>query len=472
MPPVNGKRLWRPTKEQRKRTIKLAISSTIISTIAGTCIGNNIITLLAVDLGAGPVFVGFLTFAGAFPVVFRAFTMSTMERVGKKRLLVYWTTIGTIFILPMLAVPPLAQRSADYFRLCLWIIMFSSAVRYTLFALGDTGWFPILQDSVPRSITGRFFASMRVAWQTALLIATLAVAWLLKGEGHAFWKFEVLFAAALLLHVIKVFTFIPMVERPPHPPREGSPSIVERMLEALREAPMRAYLMYLVTYTFAMSVTGQFRLMMLKEEAHYSNAFIIFTTSLAPVGAILTLRLWGRIADRFGNRAILNITHLGMILSCCAWVFVHNSVTGMLLTTFLYFIMSVFGSGTGIVQTRYMMHIVPVEKQYYITICNVASGVVSGLAPLIGGFFLDWTSGIRFETRYVDFNNYNILFVLSAILFVLPHIQRKTLSIAHETSTIEVIAFVTRPLLTMFGPFASITRPRTPHNRPKQTELP
>jgi MFS family permease len=465
MPSDSGKRLWRPTKEQRKQTIRLAISSTIISTIAGTCIGNNIITLLAVDLGAGPVFVGFLTFAGAFPVVCRAFTMSTMERVGKKKLLVYWTSIGTFFILPMLAVPLLAQRSESYYLLCLWIILGSSAIRYTLFALGDTGWFPILQDSVPRSITGRFFASMRVAWQTALLIATLAVAWLLKGEGHAFWKFEVLFAAALLLHIIKVFTFIPMVERPPHPSKDDSPGIRERMMEALGSGPMRAYLLYLITYTFAMSVTGQFRLMMLKEEAHYSNAFIIFTTSLSPVGAILTLRLWGRMADRFGNRAILNITHVGMILSCCAWVFVHNSVFGMILTTALYFIMSVFGSGTGIAQTRYMMHIVPIEKQYYITICNVATGMVSGLAPLIGGFFLDWTSGIRFETRFVDFNNYNILFVLSAILFVLPHIQRKTLSIAHETSTIEVITFVTRPLLTMFGTFASITRPRSPHKR-------
>jgi MFS family permease len=466
MPPTSSKRLWRPTKDQRKRTIKLAITSTIISTIAGTCIGNNIITLLAVDLGAGPVFIGFLTFAAAFPTVCRAFTMSTMERVGKKKLLVWWTGIGTIFIVPMLLVPPLAARGEKYFGICLGIVLVSSVIRYTLFALGDTGWFPILQDSVPRSITGRFFASMRVSWQSASLIATLAVAWFFRGPSHtAFWKFEVIFAVAILMHVLKVITFRGMVERPPHPPKETPPSILTRMLEAWADQPMRAYLLYLMTYTFAMSVTGQFRLTMLKA-AGYSNSFIIFTTSLAPLGAILTLRLWGRIADRFGNRAILNITHVGMIVSCCAWVFVHNSTFGMILTTVLFFVMSVFGSGTGIAQTRYMMHIVPVEKQYYITICNVANGVVSGLAPLMGGFFLDWTAGITLQTRLVDFNNYNILFVLSAILFVLPHIQRKTLSLAHETSTVEVIAFVTRPLLTMFGPFVSITRPHTPHKRP------
>jgi MFS family permease len=309
---------------------------------------------------------------------------------------------------------------------------------------------------------------MRTGWQTALLLATLAVAWFLKGDGHAFWKFEVLFAIALLLHLVRVFTFIPMVERPLHPLGQRPPSMLERIIEVVSDRPMRSYLMYLATYTFAMSITGQFRLMMLKEEAGYSNSFIIFTTSLAPLGAILTLRLWGRMADRFGNRAILNITHTGMIISCCAWVFVHNSPVGMVLTASLFLVMSIFGSGTGIAQTRYMMHIVPVEKQYYITICNVTSGIVSGIAPLVGGFFLDWTSGIVFQTRLVDFNNYNILFVLSAALFVLPHIQRKTLSIARETSTIEVIAFVTRPLLTMFGPFASLTRPHVPHRqRPK-----
>jgi len=438
--------------------------------VAGTLMGNNIITLLAVDLGARPIFVGFLTFAASFPVVFRAFTMNTMERVGKKRLLILWTSIGTVFIIPMLAVPLLAWRSEEYYRLCLWLILVSAAIRYTLFALGDTGWFPILQDAVPRRITGRFFASMRTGWQTALLVATLAVSWFLKGEGRSFWKFEVLFAVALLLHVVKVFTFVPMVERPPHPPKTNPPSVMSRMLEAWSNGPMRSYLYYLMAYTFAMSVTGQFRLMMLKEEAHYSNSFIIFTTSLSPVGAILSLRAWGRIADRFGNRAILNITQIGMIASCCAWVFVHNSTVGMVLTTFLFFVMSVFGSGQGIAQTRYMMHIVPMEKQYYITICNVATGVVSGLAPLVGGFFLQWTSGIVFQTRLVDFNNYNILFVLSAILFFIPYLLHRRLSIAHETSTVEVMAFVTRPLLTMFGPFAAITRPFRPRNHTDEPE--
>jgi|GEM_PF-1509483 len=468
--PTNEARLWRPTKAQRKRTIKLAITSTIISTVAGTCIGNNIVTLLAVDLGAGPVFIGFLTFAAAFPTVFRAFTMSTMERVGKKRLLVFWTTIGTFFMVPMLLVPLLAWHNERYFVVCLWIILVSSAIRYTLFALGDTGWFPILQDFVPRSITGRFFASMRTSWQTALLVATLAVAWFLKGQERAFWKFEIVFAIALALHVLKIFTFIPMVERPPHPPRTLSPSILARLRDAWHDSAMRSYLMYLMTYTFAMSVTGQFRLMMLKEEAKYSNSFIMFTTSLAPLGAILALRVWGRIADRFGNRAILSITNVGMIISCCAWVFVHNSILGMILTAVLFFVMSVFGSGQGIAQTRYMMHVVPAEKQYYITVCNIAAGVVAGLAPLFGGFFLDWTSGIVFRTRLVDFNNYNILFVLSAVLFMVPHLQRRQLSMAHETSTVEVIAFVTRPLLTMFGPFANITRTRNIRNHPERAE--
>ena len=89
-----------------------------------------------------------------------------------------------------------------------------------------------------------------------------------------------------------------------------------------------------------------------------------------------------------------------------------------------------------------------------------------GIAPLLAGVFLKLTAGFGFKTTLLPagtFNNYHLLFVISAALYIWPHILHRKLGQSKDTPTMQVIAIVTRPILSMFGPFI-----RTSAEKPRQ----
>ena len=119
----------------------------------------------------------------------------------------------------------------------------------------------------------------------------------------------------------------------------------------------------------------------------------------------------------------------------------------------LFFAVSVFGSGNGIAQTRYLFHAIPNHKQNYINIVNIFFFVACAIGPVLAGLFLYFGRDWHFTSGAVDLNNYHALFLLNGLLFLLPHILRRKLRLVKEKSTVEVMTIMARPLRNMIGPF-------------------
>jgi MFS family permease len=185
----------------------------------------------------------------------------------------------------------------------------------------------------------------------------------------------------------------------------------------------------------------------------YGAGFILAAISMVSLGSIFSLKYWGALADRFGNRAIFSISHIGMIFSALLWIVVEKSTFGSVLIFVLFFAVSVFGSGNGIAQTRYLFHAIPVNRQNHINIVNMFFFVSCAIGPLLAGLFLHFGRNWHFTSGAVDLNNYHALFLLNGLLFLLPHTLRRNLRLAEEKSTIEVMTIMTRPLRNMIGPF-------------------
>jgi MFS family permease len=177
------------------------------------------------------------------------------------------------------------------------------------------------------------------------------------------------------------------------------------------------------------------------------------------LGAIISLRFWGKLVDRFGNRFIFTLAIIAMPLFTAPWIFVGENSSILVLA--LFFLWSIFHSGNGIAQTRYMLHAVSPKKQNQINIINVISAFAMGLAPLFGGLFLKLTAGVRFNLARLAFDNYDLLFVISSAAFIAPYLLRKSLRQKKDTPTMHVLAIVTRPMLSIFGPFLRPNSRRT-----------
>jgi MFS family permease len=439
------------TDTQRHRSMNFAILIASCTAVAESASAGNILTLVSLKLGAQELFIGALSFFALAPSLFGVFTMAAIERMGKRRVLVLWHSIASIFFIPFLLLPVLNRYWSA--KACLAVILIAVLLKSISNALATTGWLPLLQDIIPKDITGRFFAKLGTCWQSAGLVTIAFASWLL-GKQPDWWKFQLLFGIALVGYIARAASITQMSERPPLPHRTSRRSIISRVIDFLGERELRFLMLYICFYMFAAMVCEPFKIKMLKDLG-YSDGFILAVTVMLNLGAIISLHFWGRLADRFGSRAIFGISHIGMIVSTFMWVMVGKSAFDSILVFILYIFYSIFHNGNGIAQTRYILHAVPSNKQNYINIINMATIFSWAVAPLLGGLFLTFTKNHSFHSSAATPENYRILFITAAALFIIPHLLRRKLELKKDTPTMHVIAFVTRPLRNLFGPFVN-----------------
>ena len=435
------------TPGQRRTSMNFARIGACNAVVGACCISGHVLQLAAIKLGAGEVILGLLSVMLVSTWACRTFTMSAVEKHGKRKVMIFWKTISTICIIPFLFVPLFAGKWPQ--AVCLAIILAATLARVTAYALGNTGWFPLLHDIVPRRITGRFFANLRMTWQTAHLLTLLGISFFL-GHNSAWWKFEIVFVVALIAYTIRTLCIIPMVENPNHKAEHTPPPVTKRFAEVFAVKELRMLTLYITSYMIAATVANPFKIKLLKD-LDYSDGIVLAATSMIGVGALISLYFWGKLADKFGNRAILAITHIGMPISTVLWVFV--DADSKILVFALFLIWSIFNSGNGIAMIRLLLHAIPSDRQNQINVIYVISDFLMGLAPLLAGLMLAITAGTTIQTPINTVNNYQIFFIVTASLFILPHLAIRGIKNTKDASTMQVIAIMARPLLNTLIPF-------------------
>lgn len=416
----------------------LAITSAVMSTIALFSLTGNVLILFAMKFGARPAYIGALSFALMVALTSRTLTMPSLEKRGKIWTLIFWNVISLFFIPPLIVLGLLAGRITA--PTALTILFAVSFLRMMTHGMGETGWFPLLHDIVPHRLIGRFFGVMRTAWQTAAMVFYLLIGFFL-GKDSPWWKFVLLFSIALIAYILRLICLSRCRESHTH--RQVTwKQILDNHIEVLRNRQLRWLTIYMTLFAFACGVMFPFRITLLKELGYGDGFIIIGADVMNCLGAILSLRQWGRLSDRFGNRPVLGATFLLVPIATLGWLVVRPDQH--LYIAALFFISSISLNGNMLIQTRYQMRIIPADKQNLINaMCNIIY-LFSGLGPLVGGWILHLT-----ETANVisPRNAYDLVFVLSSLLFLGPALIRRRLTEPADRTTKEVAWVYTRDFL-------------------------
>ena len=443
----------------RRRSIRAAIFTAILHTLGATCLLAGTLQLYAISQGADDLFLGLLACSVWVGAPFLLVGISFMRRFGKRRILILWTGILPAISLAIVVVLPLAgQMGWLSSRSILYLLIAVMLVRSITDSIGGAGWFPLLQDNVPSRITGKFFGIFRRYWQCCVLVCTLLLAWFL-GKEPGWWKFCVVFALGEISFIVKIYFLRQLKEKPIENQTTAPPSTWHAVKLAFTHHKIRYFLGYTLLYNIAAFMCLPFQIKYLKELG-YSDGFILFATSMVSLGAIVSLRYWGRLSDRFGNRAVFNFSHLGIIIAIACWLLVGQNLFSAIFVFVLYGLWSIFQSANGIAQTRYMMHTVPETDQSAIVVIHSVSFFSIALAPLIGGLCLWLMSEVQVQSGAIQMNRYHLLFVFSALLISVPHSMHKHFQVNQESSAYEVFTIVTRPLRMLFGSFVSFPTKR------------
>ena len=443
----------------RRQSIRAAIFTAMLHTIGASCLLAGALQLYCLSLGAENLYLGALNCAIWAGSPFLLLGMVLMRRFGKRRILVFWAGIMPAVCMAFAALLPVMGRFG--WISSTWILYWLLAavlMRSVTDSIGGAGWFPILQDNVPSRITGKFFGTFRIYWQSCVLVTTLLIAWFLGGNP-AWWKFCVVFAIGEAAFIVKIIFLKQLKEKPIPEQPENVPSSWVLLKRALSDPATRHFLSYILLYNIAAYMCPPFQIKYLKELG-YSAGYIVAATSMISVGAILTLRLWGKLADRFGNRSIFGLSHTGMMVILAGWVLIGNNSFSAILVFALYAGWSVFQSANSIAYTRHMFHTVPESDQSNMVIVNAIIFISVAIAPLISGLFLKLSADWHIRSGGLDINHYHMLFLLAALLVLAPRAICKKFQNNVETSAVEVFVVITRPLRMLFGSFVSFPTKR------------
>jgi len=367
----------------RARGRRLAITSHPAGMTFWTVYTEHIPTLLLVSLGASEFQIGL---QGSFLPGLQLLQLPTLRkiaRIKKRTILMLGQVAALLGALPLLFLDPLMSFGEAAVR---GIALVSFALVAAGLNVGNTVWFPMLRSYVDSDRIGHFFGLIRSSWHLALIVYFVAAQqWLAHNPGD----FASLFAAAWFLGLLRMALIARMPERSER--TEGKIRVREAFARVREDSKLQRYLVGVTLCAAIRTSTMPFAIVMLRREIGFSESHILLTTLAYYSGGLVSLYLWGRIADRIGSAPIFRITALGMAsLLLLLFAIDSDSQQNLILSLFFFFGFSLLTAGFGVADTRVLFQLSPPEAPARtLVISGVITNVIRALAPILVGVILE-----------------------------------------------------------------------------------
>lgn len=192
-----------------------------------------------------------------------------------------------------------------------WLIIVGTALYFACSHFIAPTWNSLIADHLDQHERGAYFARRAKIVASLSFIALGSAGWLLslwQHESFAWIGFALTFTIAGFARLIsaRALSRVPDIHHAGHRDRQDG----FRAFLAATSAGFRRFLLFSGLMHAAVLIAGPFFVIYMIRDLHWS--YLNYGTWLAAgiLGQLMTLNAWGRIGDRFGNRALLTITGL------------------------------------------------------------------------------------------------------------------------------------------------------------------
>ncbi|MBC7529308.1 MAG: MFS transporter [Chthonomonadaceae bacterium] len=405
------------------RGLQVAIREGCSSTIWSSLTTNIFLTGFALWLGASPFLIGLLTaiptFAGLIQVVSSFFSDRLPQR---KPFIALFSVVGRTLWLPILLLPFFFSKETS---LALFLPLY--ALSHLCLNIPTPAYMAWMSDLVPADHRGRYFGRRNMIMGFVGMAVGLPAAWfldlMLKGRNQGAVGFAVLFGVGVIGGWV-AFYFLGKQPEPPLTHSQTSRPTGWRGAWEYYRTPfedknfvrlMGFSVVFGMGQFFAMPFFNVYALQRLRLDY---TSLQIFSTVTA-IMSLLTMPLWGGLADRFGNKPLLAIGAVGVVPIPIYWAL--TSPTKPALALFLLQLINVqsgiFWAGVGLTQFNLLIRSAPPEKTpIYAATMAAVTGLTGGLAPLLGGATMKAFENSTFHIYRFTLDNYRITFLVAALL--------------------------------------------------------
>ncbi|MBW4490706.1 MAG: MFS transporter [Trichocoleus desertorum ATA4-8-CV12] len=273
---------------------------------------------------------------------------------------------------------------------------------HLLGAIGSASWLAWLATLVPRQLRGRYFGFRNSAFSLTSLVAIpllgLAVS---RFPGGSIQGFGVLMLVGIVAGLISLGCQSGMTDVNPQARLAALPTKSEPTVGASAAVPISdaahismlkhphflMYLLYFGLWAFGVNLCNPFFNLYLLDNLSVDVSWVTLYNGLGAGATLLMLVLWGKLADRIGNRPILVLDGILVAIIPLLWLGTgHNSLSLWLWFPLLHLLGGGAGAAIDLCINNLQLAIAPVRHHTtYFAITAAIGGVCGAMGAMVGG---------------------------------------------------------------------------------------
>ena len=390
------------TKNDIRTSLQASTVDAIFASIFSLSTGGILVSNLLVELGATPVIFGMLS---SIPMLVNfiqpvgAYISEQTTSRFQYSLLTFGTSrlLWLILVIGIFANNSSLLNSQQLVVLTLSIVLFSNL----LGGLGSASWLSWLAIIVPRRLRGRYFGIRNSACNlTNLICIPLAGLVISHWYGGTIQGYGLVLFLGTICGIISLFCQYFQADVNPqlqnqyslhgceNPPEDICKEETNWISIIEQNSKFLLFLLYFSIWMLAVHLSAPFFNFYLLDTLDLDVTLVTIYSSLQTGANLLVLILWGKLADRIGNRPILICVGVLVAITPLLWLGIGNhQLDFWLWLPLLHIFTGVTWAGVDLCSTNMYLGITPAKnKSIYFAIVAAVGGVSGALGTTIGGF--------------------------------------------------------------------------------------
>ena len=440
-------------KQSVRTSLQASTLDGVFATLFGSVTTGVLLTNFLLELGATSVEIGFLSSIPMFVNLLQPLGAYLAERTTSRHWYSMWVFglsrflwVILLFLIIRMSDSPLAHH-----QLVIWTLGIVLAT-HILGSLGSASWFSWMAALVPGRLRGRYFGLRNSA---ANLINLICVP--LMGLGISAWKggsiqgYSIVLAVGIVAGLLSLgFQFF-MIDVNPQAPQQDCQRVIRRdaaqaVSKWYQDVNFLKFLLYFSLWMFAVNLSAPFFNLYMLDSLNLDVSLVTLYSSLTAGANLLMLVLWGKLADRIGNRPVLLVIGILVAVIPLFWLGAGADSTSVWVWLPLVHLLSGGAwAAIDLCNNNIQMSVAPVRSQAsYFAIASAIAGVTGAIGTAAGGFLAQASST----------GGLTGLFALSAALRLIALLPLIFVREPRSISLIQLVReakSVLRPLPDLFG---------------------
>jgi MFS family permease len=362
--------------------------------------GSGFIAAFALLLGANNFQIGVLAALPFLTMPLQVTTVALVDRLRRRKVIAVtgWFASQSLWV-PIALIPLFLDiPGAGAVSALLGLV----AVQSLFTAIQNSAWNSWLRDLVPQKTMGEFFARrLRYATIAAMGFGLAAAGfvdfWRDKSSpgSEAYGYTIAILAGALTLGLASPF-FRSLMPEPAMPPPSGGRSIFASLADPFQDRNYRVLLLFHFLWHLSIHLAMPFFAVYMLTRLGLPVSAVLGFSVLSQAFNVMFLRVWGPLADRVGNKAVISVSASLLLFVILGWTFTTNPERYFLtipLLVVLHMLAGAASAGLNISTGTIGLKMAPQGRATaYLAATSVVANLGAGIGPLIGGRLADYFS--------------------------------------------------------------------------------